>query len=292
MELSSFTRKSECLEDSGTCCSRPMLKLKMCKIQGFLSVNLSEARENLCANFGEQNWRWPSLPSPSSPLLTPPSPLRVSVQKNSVCRFKTSPCVPTPRPHVVTHVRVVPVHTGTFWIYTRRFFLHAKPRHTHTLLATCARRGSKHAFDSPHHESRSRVSWADLTEAENLEWPCESVACESHVGRPNPQAMIASRRDRTRWAPGEECEQTWLWDSRSFPVVSGSVVLFFLGQTYARALMLAQETRRTCFCAHTHRAHTPHTHTPLTPHTHTHTHQHATTHNDRESGQRKREKRR
>ena len=29
--------------------------LKMCKIQGFLSVNLSEARDNLCANFGEQN---------------------------------------------------------------------------------------------------------------------------------------------------------------------------------------------------------------------------------------------
>ena len=31
-----------------------------------------------------------------------------------VCRFKTSPYVPAPRPHVVTHVRVVPVHTGTF----------------------------------------------------------------------------------------------------------------------------------------------------------------------------------
>ena len=29
------------------------------------------------------------------------------------------------------HVRVVPVHTGTFRIYTRRFFLRAKPRHTH-----------------------------------------------------------------------------------------------------------------------------------------------------------------
>ena len=70
------------------------------------------------------------------------------------------------------------------------------------VLATCARRGCKHAFDPPHHESRSRVSWADLTEAENLEWLRESVACESHVGRPNPQAMIASRRDRTRWAQG------------------------------------------------------------------------------------------
>ena len=32
----------------------------------------------------------------------------------SVCRFKTSPCVRAPRLHVFQHVRVVPVHTGTF----------------------------------------------------------------------------------------------------------------------------------------------------------------------------------
>ena len=32
----------------------------------------------------------------------------------SVCTFKTSPCVPAPRAHVFQHVRVVPVHTGTF----------------------------------------------------------------------------------------------------------------------------------------------------------------------------------
>ena len=37
------------------------------------------------------------------------------------------------------------------------------------VLATCAPRSSKRAFDPPHHESQSRVSWADLTEAENLE---------------------------------------------------------------------------------------------------------------------------
>ena len=35
-------------------------------------------------------------------------------EKTSVCRFKTSPCVPAPRAHVETHVRVVPVHTRTF----------------------------------------------------------------------------------------------------------------------------------------------------------------------------------
>ena len=32
----------------------------------------------------------------------------------SVCRFKTSRCMPAPRAHVETHVHVVPVHTGTF----------------------------------------------------------------------------------------------------------------------------------------------------------------------------------
>ena len=30
----------------GTCCSRPILKLEICKIQWLLSVNLSEARDN------------------------------------------------------------------------------------------------------------------------------------------------------------------------------------------------------------------------------------------------------
>ena len=42
-------------------------------------------------------------------------------KKTSVCRFKTSPCVPAPRAHVFQHAGVVPVHTGTFRIYTRRF---------------------------------------------------------------------------------------------------------------------------------------------------------------------------
>ena len=32
----------------------------------------------------------------------------------SVCRFKTSPCEPAPRAHVLPHAGVVPVHTGTF----------------------------------------------------------------------------------------------------------------------------------------------------------------------------------
>ena len=42
------------------------------------------------------------------------SPLQWKIQNVPVCTFKTSPCVPAPRAHVSTHVRVVPVHTGTF----------------------------------------------------------------------------------------------------------------------------------------------------------------------------------
>ena len=58
----------------------------------------------------------------------------------SVCRFKTPPCVhskrpcvPAPRPQVFQHVRVVPAHTGGFWMYTRS----SSPCHTiHATHAT------------------------------------------------------------------------------------------------------------------------------------------------------------
>ena len=47
---------------------------------------------------------------------------RLGTQKKPPCGFKTSPCVPAPRANVLPHLRVVPVHTGTFRVYTRRFF--------------------------------------------------------------------------------------------------------------------------------------------------------------------------
>ena len=34
-----------------------------------------------------------------------------------ICTLKTSPCMPAQRAHVLKHVRVVPVHTGTFSTY-------------------------------------------------------------------------------------------------------------------------------------------------------------------------------
>ena len=50
------------------------------------------------------------LPLPPLPSLSRVCPLKT----HSVCTFKTYPCVPAPRAHVETRVRVVPVHTGTF----------------------------------------------------------------------------------------------------------------------------------------------------------------------------------
>ena len=69
----------------------------------------------------------------------------------SVCTFKTSPCVPAPRPHAEKHVRVLPAYTGTFLnlhteafrVYTRGFqrdTAHTTPHditpHTHTTTHT------------------------------------------------------------------------------------------------------------------------------------------------------------
>ena len=52
----------------------------------------------------------------------------------SVCTFKTSPCVPAPRTHVSTCVRVVLVHTGTCGVDTRAFqcVTHHTPHNNHT----------------------------------------------------------------------------------------------------------------------------------------------------------------
>ena len=56
LKLNSLIRESERDEESGTCCSRPILKLEICKIQWLLSVNLSEARDNpKWGKFGKQN---------------------------------------------------------------------------------------------------------------------------------------------------------------------------------------------------------------------------------------------
>ena len=98
--LISFIRHSECLEESAACCSRPILKLKMVKIHWFgepLKHVITIRGQILASRTGDD------LPAP--PCVH---------SKRSVCGFKTSPCVPAPRAHVETHVRVVPAYMGTF----------------------------------------------------------------------------------------------------------------------------------------------------------------------------------
>ena len=112
LKLNSFIRYCEWLEESGTCCSRPILKLEICWSKSYFWWT-SEARNNpMWANFCMQNWRWPPAP-------------RVWIQNVPVCTLKTSPCVPAPRAHVELHLRVVPAYTVMFWMYTRRrFWIH------------------------------------------------------------------------------------------------------------------------------------------------------------------------
>ena len=82
LELNSFFRESEWLEESGTCRVRPTLKLQKKRRDPWVSFvePTSGARDNLTrANFGKQNWRWP--PSPS----LPPLPVCPSQKKKLPC---------------------------------------------------------------------------------------------------------------------------------------------------------------------------------------------------------------
>ena len=79
------------MEDSATCCSRSILKLKCVKTKSFFGVGFKNA---------------------------------------PVCTFKTSPCMPSTRAHLEKHVRVVPVHTGTFLMHTESFSVPHHTRHT------------------------------------------------------------------------------------------------------------------------------------------------------------------
>ena len=69
----------------------------------------------------------------SSPTHTHTSRVYVQNAPRRVAHSKRPPCVPAPRPkcsQVLPHAGVVPVHTGTFGMYTRGF-QRATPHHTH-----------------------------------------------------------------------------------------------------------------------------------------------------------------
>ena len=79
------------MEDSATCCSRPILKLNI----GDIHV-ITLRGQDLVSRTDDD------------PLSLLP-----------VLHVRTSPCVPAPHPHVFAHLDVLPVHTGTLWMYIR-----------------------------------------------------------------------------------------------------------------------------------------------------------------------------
>ena len=82
---------------------------------------------------------------PPSPLPPPPSSPRKSVQKTSVCRFKTSPCVPAPRAHVVTHVRRgAGTHGDVLNLHTKVFFCVPSRATHHTTHNTTQHHTTRH----------------------------------------------------------------------------------------------------------------------------------------------------
>ena len=99
-------------------------------------------------------WCWCVTLTPSSH----PS-LSVYVQNARVCAFKTFPCVLAPRPQVLPHAGVVPVHTGTFLnVHTGVFSVpcHTTP-HAHT--TTTMTYTTQHSNNTQHHtgnEGRER----------------------------------------------------------------------------------------------------------------------------------------
>ena len=167
---------------------------------------------------------------------------RVSTQDASVSTFKTSPCAPAPRAHVFQHVRVVPVHTGTYWTYTRRRF-----EWTHGVIASSAhqekstysshlpQRGSPkgtkesypfffefgrsvsrttcsrflQSFPLPHEAVQLKLSWGKLRREPAVRWLDLSVA---------PAGIKQHER---RWREGEDAK------SQKKPLTFHNVSSFF-----------------------------------------------------------------
>ena len=78
----------------------------------------------------------------------------VWIQNVPVCTFKTSPCVPAPRPHVLHTVTFLKPHTGfsTFFAACRNTHKHTH-EHTHT--------HTHHDHNDTHHTTQHTTSHGD-----------------------------------------------------------------------------------------------------------------------------------
>ncbi len=92
----------------------------------------------------------------------PPPPRRVSIQNVPVCTFKTSPCVPAPRAHVETHVRVMPATRGRFgWTYGVFTVPHTNHTTHHTAHTPQHKTWHNTSTRPQHHMERERETERD-----------------------------------------------------------------------------------------------------------------------------------
>ena len=95
------------------------------------------------------------------PLFPLPFLLRVCIRNVPLCTFETSPCVPAPRPHALSHAGVVPVHTEVF------LNVHTGTPHTpHNTDRETQR-------DTERHRERQRETRKDKRRSKTCEETCE-----------------------------------------------------------------------------------------------------------------------
>ena len=141
----------------------------------------------------------------------------VSIQNVSVCTFQTSPCVPAPRAHVETRVGVVPVHTGTFWMYPRgRLWIHTRvfsrffsvPQHAQTHTNTHTKhtprppttpRPQRHTHHQQHNTQRhTETDREGETEKDRDKTRQDKTETEKDETRQDKTREGEKRRDETR----------------------------------------------------------------------------------------------
>ena len=127
-------------------------------------------------------WCWcGTLSSPPLPLLAP----CVRSKRPSVCTFKTSPCVPAPRPQVLPHAGAVPAHRETFLnVHTGFSACHSTP-HAHT--ATTTTYTTQHGNNTQHHGDRDRETDSRQRETEMKE--------ERHMTREEKREKRREKRE-------------------------------------------------------------------------------------------------
>ena len=126
------------------------------------------------------------------PTLIPSPPLP------PVCPFDTSPCVPAPRAHVFQHVRVVPVHTETFWTdtyHTPHTTPHPKTQHNTT------------QHDTPHHTTTTRPQHHTETEKEDRERLRRREKRKKTEREERTKEKERERQEKTKWKMKEKMKE-------------------------------------------------------------------------------------